>query len=302
MRISPRKRIGVLVIAGSLGLAACGAKATIDQAVASVGASPYLQVHLTANISGPGSEEASKVLGDLSIDLRYASTDGGSLSNATGQVDEQIVVDVGKQSLADVRYLDGNLYAMVDVSTLTQLPGVNLSAQDLATAQLLLGGRWFELPSSVIQQFASEAQSNQPSAAEKTQVKTMLNNIVDDVSAVIESAPYTTLPDGGFQETGSLDSVVKAVLPTLDQISGKQLHPTSVDGSYTLGLTMSGATATGASIEITVADNGANDSVGLTATVAHDADAIATPSDVTVITPSLLHELEQSASGSSSSL
>src|SRR5271170_1871426 len=133
MRISPRKRIGVLVIAGSLGLAACGAKATIDQAVASVGASPYLQVHLTANISGPGSEEASKVLGDLSIDLRYASTDGGSLSNATGQVDEQIVVDVGKQSLADVRYLDGNLYAMVDVSTLTQLPGVNLSAQDLAT-------------------------------------------------------------------------------------------------------------------------------------------------------------------------
>jgi len=57
----------------------------------------------------------------------------------------------------------------------------------------------------------------------------------------------------------------------------------------TLGL--NGATATDASIGITAPNNGANMSVTLAATIAHDATAVTAPSNPTVITQQLLSSL-----------
>ncbi|HLG67676.1 MAG TPA: hypothetical protein VKV36_07395 [Acidimicrobiales bacterium] len=290
------KRAVALVVAAGLGLAACGVKATIDQAVSSLGASPYLQVHLTASASGPGTAQAQQVLSALSLDMQYASTSGGALSDAAGKVDARFVVDVHGQPLADVRLVDANLYVLVDVGTVDQIPGVHVSQQDLAAAQLLLGGRWFELPESLLQELANRAQQQAP-PGRSTAVQAALTEIVHDVTGVIEATPYTAMPGGGYKETGSLQSVVDAALPGLDQLTGQQLHPGKVQGSYTMALTMSGATATGASLAISVQEGGGTGSLSLDAAFAHDPVAVTTPAGATVITPALLHQLEQLGSG-----
>jgi hypothetical protein len=91
--------------------------------------------------------------------------------------------------------------------------------------------------------------------------------------------------------------VVTAVLPTVQSLESTPVHPSSVKGSYTITLTMSGSTATGGSITIT-APNGTqgNASVGLQATVTHNNDSIVAPSGATVITKSLLKGLLSQAS------
>jgi hypothetical protein len=89
-------------------------------------------------------------------------------------------------------------------------------------------------------------------------------------------------------------SVAKAVLPTIESLSGRQIPTTSIEGTYTLTVTGSGSTATGGSITIngpSSVTGGGNASVGLTVTVAHASDSINAPTGATVITQSLLKGL-----------
>lgn len=66
----------------------------------------------------------------------------------------------------------------------------------------------------------------------------------------------------------------------------------SVQGSYTLSLTTSGTSATGASITVT-APNGTqgNATVTLSATIAHADDDITAPANPTIVTRSMLEGL-----------
>lgn len=278
-----------LVLASAVGLSACGAKATLDQAVTSVGASPDLQIHLTASYDGPDTS-ATAILADASVDVHLANPSGAPLSQAGQDADAEVVVNLGGQTLADVREVGGNAYVEVDLDALSGAPGVDVSASEVAAAQLLLGGRWFEVPASLLQSSASTAGADQ---ANVTKDQAIVRAIVKDVVGVIEKTTYTTLPGGGFSETGTLTSIAAALRPTLASLAGVNAPVGTPKGDYTLTLSMSGSTATGSSISITAPDSsGANATIGLRATIAHADDAVAVPSDVTIVTPALLKEIE----------
>ncbi len=287
-----RKMMAVGLVAASLGLASCGAKASPDQTVSSLGASPDLQLHFTGTVSGPGTAKAQSALNALSIDMNYSNPTGAALSQSNGTANAEIIVNTGTQPLADVRVIDSNVYVLINVSAVTNIPGVNLPATEVTSLQLLLGGRWFEFPKSLLDTLAptpsatAEAQSVKDAAAARA--------IFDELSNLISTTNYTTLPNGGYSQTGTLLSVANAVLPTIESLSGRQIPTTLLKGTYTLTVTGSGSAATAGSIAITgpssVTGDG-NASVGLTVSVAHASDSIDAPTGATVITQSLLQGL-----------
>jgi hypothetical protein len=281
-------------VVASLGLSACGATATIHSAVSSLGSSPDVQVHLTGTVSGTGTAQAQQILNAMSIDMEYSNPSGGALSQAGSAVDSEITVNVGTQTLADLREVSGNVYVLINVNTLTSIPTVTLPSSEMSALQLVLGGRWFELPKSFIDSYVP---AKSASTANTAKDQAAAKKVFDAISTLIDTTPYTTLPNGGFSQTGSLENVVTAVLPTIESLEGTTMHPSSVKGNYTITLTMSGATATGGSITIT-APNGTqgNASVGLQATVTHNNDSIVAPSGATIITKSLLKGLLSQAS------
>lgn len=281
-------------VVASLGLSACGATATIHSAVSSLGSSPDVQINLTGTASGPGSADLQRYLSVVSIDMEYSNPTGGALSQAGTSVSSEISVNVGTQTLADIREVSGNVYVLINVNTLSSVPGLALPSSELSALQLVVGGRWFELPKSFIDSYIPATST---SAAATAQDQAAAKSIFDAISTLITTTPYTTLPDGSFSQTGSLESVVTSVLPTIDSIEGTTVQPGTVQGNYTITLTMSGATATGGSITIT-APNGTqgNESVGLQATVTHNNDSIVAPSGSIIVTKSLLKELLSQAS------
>lgn len=297
------KFIPVGALVASLGLAACGAQATLNQALSSVDASPYLQMHVTASVSGSGSgvTQAQQVLSLLSYDVSEVSTTGSPLSSSGSKIDSEVKVDVGTQSLVDLREVGTNLYVYVDVNALAKIPGANVSSQELSTLQLILGGRWFEISESLL---SSYAKTPKPDPAKVAQDQAEVQQLIKSLTKVIEATKYTTLPNGGFSQTGKLATIAAALLPTIDQISGRQLSSSPVPGTYKIAVTLSGTTATGGSIQITAPNGTAgNETVGLKATIAHQTLSVDAPTGATVITPQLLKGLEgQLPSASTSSI
>jgi outer membrane murein-binding lipoprotein Lpp len=298
--VTMRKLWIVGAVVSSLVLAACGVTASIDQAVSSIGASPNLQVHLTASASGAGTAQAQGILSALSMDMRYSSTNGGALSQSGGLVNSEITVNSNAQTLFDLRQVDKNLYVQIDVTALASIPGIGATTQQLATIQLVLGGRWFEFPQSLLKSYLP---TTTVSSAQLSEEQATARAMLDALSALISKTPYKTLPGGGYSQTGTLDSVVKAVVPALDGLTGKSLAPSTVQGTYTIGFTMSGATATGGSLSITAPNGTKGDAtVSLHASLTHDAQTVDAPSGATVITRALLAQLLSQAMGASSSL
>jgi hypothetical protein len=296
-----RKLVLVLgAVVASLALSACGsnAKATINTSIASLGAQPDVQIHFTANVSGSGTAEAQRVLNVVSMDVRYVNPSGNPISQVNTKDNGEITLNVGAKSMLDLRVVDGNAYVNVDLTALDSIPGIPLTAQDqseLAAAQLFLGGKWFEIPAALAK---SEIPKSSVSKVEAAKVKGIEVKIFDSLAKLIDNGHAKSLASGGYSETGTLESVVQAVLPTIEGLDPSVTAPSNVKGTYTLTLTNSGSVATGGSISITAPQGNAalgNATVGLAATVTHDNDPIVVPSDVTVITPALIQQLEGSA-------
>jgi hypothetical protein len=166
----------------------------------------------------------------------------------------------------------------------------------LGALQLFLGGKWFEIPSTLL---ASELPSSAATKAKAAQDQAIERKIFDALSKLIDNGHATALSSGGYSETGTLESVVKALLPTIQSVDPSATSTSPVRGTYTLTLTNSGSSATGGSISITApAGNGSSGdaTVTLRAAVTHDSDPVVVPTNVTVITPALLQQLEGSAS------
>jgi hypothetical protein len=277
------------VLAASLGLSACGATASLNGAVASLGSSPDLQVHLTGSAAGPDSTEAQQVLGALSVDLHYSNPTGASLAAAKGAANAELIVNAGGAALVDVRVVDANVYATLNVSALANVPDANLSATETSALQLLVGGRWFEFPASLLNSYVPKGTAATATTAKDRQFAT---NLIDDLTTLISDTSYTTLPSGGYSQSGTLASVVKAVWPTIAAATGQPTMPSDVPGTYAITVTTSSTTATGGSVSITAPDpSGGTDTVSLAATVAHANDAVVAPTGATIITPALLKGL-----------
>jgi hypothetical protein len=284
------------VVAATLGLSACGTAATTDtinSAVSSLSSSQYLQVHFTATASGTGSAEAQPYLKLLSFDVNYVNPSGAAISQATTP-DAEITFNVGSQALLDLREINGDAYVEIDVSALSSIPSANIPAGDLAAAQLLIGGRWFELTKGFEK---TELKSLVPTSttltpAQQAKDEATSKKLISALTTLIDNGNSTALAAGnGYSETGSLESVVNALYPTLASIDPSVSKPTDVKGTYDLTLTTSGSTATGGSLTITVPGSSGDQSVGLQATVTHNNDPIVTPTNPTVVTPALIKGL-----------
>lgn len=298
-----RKSVLILgVVVASLGLSACGsgAKATIDSSVASLGAQSDLQVHFTASVTGAGTAEAQKVLSVISVDTDYASASGTPLSQSKGATDGDVTFNIGDKVLLDLRAIDSNLYVQVDLSAVNAIPGLPITSQDqseLAALQLFLGGKWFEIPSSLI---TKELPSSDALKAKSAQEQALDRKLFDALSNLIDNGDAKSLSSGGYSETGTLESVVKAVLPTIESVdpsAGSSVG--AVPGTYTLTLDNNGSVTTGGSVSITAPEgnSGSGDAtVSLSATVTHNSDAVVVPTGATVITPALIQQLLGSTS------
>jgi hypothetical protein len=291
MKKSNWKIFSVGAVIASLTLAACGATASLNSAISSVSASQYVQVHFTASMSGADSQKVEPILSTLSYDIIESSTTGQSLSQSTGNINAEIDVNVGSQALASIRYIGTNFYFEVNAQALASLPSVNLPSATIATIELLLDNRWFEVPASLI----AANEPAQPTTAQIAKEQAIVQEIVNDLTSVIEANQYTTLPGGGFSQTGTLQSIVTAVLPTVEKLDGNAPDPGKVPGTYTVAIKMSGSSATGASISIT-APNGSlgNSTAEIDATIAHAAITVSAPVDATTITPAIIAQLEGS--------
>jgi hypothetical protein len=287
--------IGVVVVAG-LALSACGSspaakRAAINEFVGSFGSSPDVQVHLTAGFTGPTSANSARIqriLKEISMDVRVSNPTGAPLSQAGGTADSEILFNYGATSFIDLREVDSNLYVKVDIVALAAIPGVNLPTAEAAELELVIGGRWFELPKTL---FNSLVHTSKVPKAQLGTDQAVEAKVLDALSNLIDTTSSTTLPNG-YSETGTLASVEQALLPALSGVTHRTTTPTAPKGTYTLTLTTSGSTVTGASISITAPYETSTMATGtLTATVAHDHVTIAVPSPVTTITPSLLEGL-----------
>ena len=281
-----------MLAAGALGLSACGVQATVDQAVTSLGASPYLQLHVTGSLSSadPTSADAQAVVKDLSLTLDYASTNGANLSAAGSSVDSEVVLAVSGSTVLDLRAIGGNLYVEFNLAPLASLPGLNVPPTSIAAAGQMLDGRWFEVPQSLLSQFAA---AHQPSSAQAAKAQSLARAAIKALATLVEKSPYTS-SNGTFTESGSLQSVVNALAPVLGPATGATT-PT-VPGTYSISLTTSGSSATGGSITITSPGTAAHPaaspvSVTLQATASHDTLSVATPAGAIVVTPSMISQL-----------
>lgn len=292
------KVLSVGGVIASLALAACGSSAiaTLNGAVASIGASPYLEVHLSATYSGPNSDKVQSILSGLSYDVSYASTTGQPISQSAGHIDDEVDVNVGGQSVLSARTIGTDIYVEINPQALSSIPDLGLSTQSLAAMELIFANRWFEIPFSLITSL-EKTETKIPSSAQVSKEQAVAGELIDALTKQIEDTPHTTLPGGGYSETGTLASVVESLLPSVQKLEGKTLPvPKKVPGTYTVSLTLSGSTATGGSLEITAPDGTqGNATVGLVATVAHNAVSIVAPSGATVVTPSIIAQLEGEA-------
>ncbi len=280
-----------LLAAGALGLSACGAPATVDQAVTSLGASPYLQLHVTGSLSStnPNLTKAAFQVKNLSLTLDLASANGANLSGAGSSVDGEARLAVAGTTVLDVRAIGTNLYVEIDPARLDALPGANVPEGVLAAADQMLQGRWFEIPQSLIDRFAA---AHQPSAAQVARAQALARAVIAALASLVETAPSSS-SHGTFTETGTLQSVLDALAPVLGVATGAT--PT-VAGTYSISLTTSGTTATAGSVTITSPSPRALGpsspvTVSVDATANHESRPVVTPADAIVVTPSMLGQL-----------
>jgi hypothetical protein len=284
------------VVAASLGLAACGTSpATLNSAVSSLSSSPDAEFHLTATASGPGTAQAQPYVSAISLDATFVNPTGANLSEATS-LNSEVTVNIDSTALLDLRSVGGNLYILINASALQGIPSLPISANDLSAVNALFGGRWFELPKSLLNSYLSSERAKlkaegatPPATAKEVQEE---QAIVAALTKFIENTPSTPLAGGGFSETASLQAFVNALWPTVEGLDPSSVaKPTSVKGSYTLTLSTSGSMVTGGSISITAPSTGGNDTVGLKATISHNGATVVAPTNATVLSESVLKGL-----------
>lgn len=281
-------------VAASLALSACGGsspsatKAALKAYVGSLGSAPDLQVTLTGSLTGAGSTTAQKVLNVLSIGMNFSSGSGSAISQSSGSVNWEITANASSGTFLDIRKVGDNLYFKFDATKLGTIPGVKLPAQQLQAIQFALGGRWFELPKSVLNSVVPKKDSVGANAAESTALEA---KVLDAITNVIDTTHYTSTTNG-YTETGTLYSLAKAVYDSLPSLThGTGPTATSAKGTYTLSVSVSGSNATGVSLSITSPrGSGGNATATINATFAHASTSVSAPSGATAITPSLLQQ------------
>ncbi|MDE3031149.1 MAG: hypothetical protein KGI65_05960 [Acidobacteriota bacterium] len=295
MRIRKAKLMAI-VAGASLGLSACSVPVALSDTNATLGASQFLQVHLTANLFAHGASAAKviKVLKKLNFDMNYQSANGAPLGTALNSARSELIISNATERVATIVDVNSNEYLNVNIPSLAHIPGLGLSATKLAPVNLLLGGRWIEFPHSLLAKYETSTLHLKPTAAlaAKNEIQ-----VVDALVSFLAKQPTTTTATG-YTQTGTLASLVNALTPLLKSTVATPITTTAAKGSYKLALTMSGNVATAASLAVTTPNGKYGDAtLTLTGTFARDNVPVTTPSNALVITNSLIKQLSGGAGG-----
>jgi hypothetical protein len=279
-------------IVASVMLSACGSStsSSLNTLVGSLGASANLQVTLTAQASGGSSAKVQSILKDITIGMNFSNPSGGALSDSSGKANTEITASYKGNIILDLRGVGTNAYLKVDVSSLTSVPGFKIPTSELTAFQLLFGGRWFEIPSTLVSSLAPATRATTASAAKE---RATITRVIDAITKVIDSGKVNDLGHGKFSETGTLLSIAKAVSSSVKGLGSTGTRKAAtVQGTYKLTISTSGSTATGASINVTgPKDAGGKHSATVTALFAHDNVVVSAPSGATVLTPGMIASL-----------
>lgn len=293
-------KMASLGVVTSMSIATVGFAGPVKTAVSSIDAQPYLQIHLTAKATGMGASavKSARVINALSFDVDEQSTSGASIATSTNHVNERIDIKAGESTVATLISVGENLYVNVDISGLSKIPGVTLSRQELASAQLLFGGRWFEFPSSLI--LKNLPKTGVATAAQLTRTKLIKRELITALTKLLGQTQFTTSANGVYSKSGTISSVWDALAPILRRAGLNSSAPTTAPaGTYTATLTTSGATASGATLDLALQDGKSGHlNLNLAATFEHAVFNVAAPSGATVVTSAMLSSLLGLASNS----
>lgn len=289
-------KLMAIVAGASLGLSACSVPVALSDTSATLGASQFLQVHLSANLFARGASAAKviKVLKKLNYEIDYQSATGAPLATSLNSARSQVIVYTGTERVLTIVNVNSNEYLNVNVAALARIPGLNLTPAKLAPINLILGGRWFEFPYSLVAKYETSTLHIKPTRtlAAQNDIK-----VVNALVAFFANQPTTTTADG-FAQTGTLANLERALVPLLKSVVKTPLPTTAPSGTYKLSVKMNGSVATAATIAVT-APNGkyGNGTLTLSATFAQANVPVSTPSGALVVTNKLLTQLSGSGSG-----
>lgn len=285
-------KTAALVAVASLGLSACSIPVALSDTSATLGATPYLQVHVTPHLSagGPAMLKAVHAVNSLNVDIWYQSTTATPLARSLSTAKSEIIVNHGTQPVLTIVDIHSNEYLNVNIAALAKVPGIGLSRAQLASVNLILGGRWFEFPYSLVAKFETSTLHLKPS-----RTTTLKNEIlvINSLVSFFAKAPTTATP-GGYTQTGTLASLAKL----LSGLTATPIaSPTTAAGTYTLAVTMNGNAASAVTMTV-VTPNGkyGNGTLTLKGTFAHRNASITAPTNALVITNTFLRQLGVSAS------
>jgi len=282
-----------VVAAASLGLSACSVPVALSDTNATLGASQYLQVHLSANlfVRNPSLAKVIKIIKPLTFDINYQGTTSAPLASSLNTAKSEIVVFNGTQKVLTIVNVHSNEYLNVNISSLANIQGLGLTAAKLAPVNLILGSRWFEFPHSLITKYESSTLHIKASK-NSTAVNDVM--LVDALVTFFANQPTTTTSTG-FTQTGTFASLQKALAAIVKSATTSPSTVTALKtapGTYKLAVTMNGSVATAAKLAITTPDGKYGDgTLTLNATFAQQSLNIATPSNALVITPAFLSQI-----------
>lgn len=299
-------KVASLGVAASMSLATVGLSGPLKSAVTSLGDKQYLQVHLgtDATGTGPGVAQLTRGLNAITFDVAEQSASGVALSQAAGHVKEQITVKVGETNVLTLISVAKNLYVDFDLAALSKVPGVTISPAQLASAQLLLGNRWFEFPESLLTQELHTVPGAGTAIKLNTNADKVLRaQIIAELTKLLSQTQIAAPTGGVYSVTGTLNSLWTTFLPILRRAGDTALPTTSPSGTFTATLSTSGTEATGASLSLALPDGTTGHAaVKIHATFEHAAFAVNAPAQATVVTPAMISALSGLTSGSLSSL
>lgn len=290
MKVRKAKMVAVAAVA-SLGLSACSIPVALSDTSATLGATPYLQVHVTSHLSagGPSMLKAATAVNSLNFDIWYQSATATPLARSLSTAKSEIIVNHGTQPVLTIVDIHSNEYLNVNIAALAKVPGIGLSRAQLASVNLIFGGRWFEFPYSLVARFETSTLHLKP-----TRTTTLKNEVlvINSLVSFFAKAPTTATP-GGYTQTGTLASLAKL----FNGLAATPVATTTTAGTYTLAVTMNGNAASAVTMTV-VAPNGkyGNGTLTLNGTFAHHNVSITTPTNVLVITNAFLRQLGVSAS------
>ncbi|HEY5304406.1 MAG TPA: hypothetical protein VIJ86_10160 [Acidimicrobiales bacterium] len=299
-------KIASLGVAASVGLATMGLSGPLKSAVTSLGDKQYLQVNIgtDATGSGPGVAQFTRGINAITFDVAEQSASGVALSQAAGHVKEQITVKVGETNLLTLISVGKNLFVDFDLAAVSKVPGITVSPAQLASAQLLLGNRWFEFPESLLTQELHAVPGAGTAIKLNTNADKVLKaQIMTELTKLFSQTQIPAPTNGVYSVTGTLNSLWKTFLPILRRVGDTTLPTTSPSGTFTATLSTSGTEATGASLALALPDGTAGHvAIKIHATFEHAAFAVNAPAQATVVTPAMISALSGLTSGSLASL